>query len=158
MFSIVDFEQVTVNRYLKRKRTLTKKIERSPINAGLKYKLSHWLPKCKIYNDPDDGMFNFSKNEFFLIIPQSNQALNKEHKVFLGHLFCGYFFEAYETVIMQNVVKELRALDYVLLIMNGVPPFAIYESKLDLFYFHYHSLYDLHYNLHAMVKITKTKR
>ena len=83
MFSIVDFEQVTVNRYLKRKRTLTKKIERSTINAGFKYKLSHGFPKCKIYNDPDDGMFNFSKNDFFVIIPQSNHVLKKEHKMFL---------------------------------------------------------------------------
>ena len=79
MFSIVDFEQVTVNRYLKRKRTLTKKIERSTINAGFKYKLNHEFLKCKFYNDPDDGMFNFSKNEFFLIILQSNHVLKKEN-------------------------------------------------------------------------------
>ena len=42
-------------------------------------KLSHGFSKCKIYNDPDDGMFNFFKNDFFLIIPQSNHELNKEH-------------------------------------------------------------------------------
>ena len=56
-------------------------------------------------------------------------------------------------------MKELSALDYVLLIMNYIPRFAIYavllqsaskiirnncaESKVDLFYLHYHSLYDL---------------
>ena len=57
-------------------------------------------------------MFNFSKNEFFLITPQSNHVLNKEHKVFLRHLFCRYSFEAFMTVIMQNIVKELSALDY----------------------------------------------
>ena len=90
----------------------TKKIERSTINAGLKYKLSHRFLKWKIYNEPDDGMFNFSKNEFFLITPQSNHVLIKEHKVFLRHLFCRYFFEAFMIVIMQNVVKELSALDY----------------------------------------------
>ena len=93
--------------------------------------MSHGFPKCKIYNDPHDGMFNFSKNEFVLIIPQSNQVLNKEHKVFLGHLFCRYFFGAYMIVIMQNVVKESSALDYVLLIMNCVPPFAIYAVLLQ---------------------------
>ena len=42
-------------------------------------KLSHGFPKCKIYNDPDDGTFNFPKNDFFLIIAQSNLGLNKKH-------------------------------------------------------------------------------
>ena len=131
MFSIFDFEQVTVNRYLKRKRTLTKKIERSTINAGFKYTLSHEFPKCKIYNDPGNSMFNFSKNDFFLIVPQSNHVLNKEHKAFLRNLFCRYFFEAYLIVIMQNIVKELSALDYMLLIMNCIPRFAIYAALLQ---------------------------
>ena len=75
-------------------------------------------------------MVYFSKNDFFLIIPQSNDVLNKEHKVFLGNLFCRYFFKAYIIVIMQNFVKELSALDYALLIMNCIPRFAIYAVLL----------------------------
>ena len=96
-----------------------------------KCRLSHGFPKQKIYNDPDDGIYNFSRNDFFLIILQSNHASNKEHKVFLGHLFCNYFFEEYMLVIMQNFVKELNALDYVLLVMNCVPAFAIYAVLLQ---------------------------
>ena len=61
-------------------------------------KLSHGFPKCKIYNDPDDGMFNFSKNDFFLIILQSNHELNKEHV--LGTFVLQIFFEACMIVIM----------------------------------------------------------
>ena len=54
-------------------------------------RLSHGFPKCKIYNDPDDGMFNFSKSDFFLIIPQSNHVLNKEHV--LGAFVLQIFFK-----------------------------------------------------------------
>ena len=94
VFSVVDFEQVTLIKYLKRKRTLTKKIERSTINAGFKYR----QVQCKIYNDPDDGMFNFSKNDFFLIILQSNHELNNEHV--LGTFVLQIVFEACMIVIM----------------------------------------------------------
>ena len=96
MFSIVDFEQVTVNRSFQ-----TKQKKSRAVNAGFKYKLSHGFPKWKIYNNPDDVMFNFSKNEFFLVTTQSNHVLNKEHKVFLGYLFCRYYFEAFMIVICK---------------------------------------------------------
>ena len=138
-------------------------------------KLSHGFPKCKIYNDPDDGTFNFSKNDFFLIIPQSNHVLNKNHV--LGTFALQIFFEAYMIVIMKNIVKELGALGFELhtpfRYLRGIQPVCkqnykkylqvllqdrCAESKLDLFYLHCHSLYDLHYNVHAMVQITKTKR
>ena len=130
MISIVDFEQVTVNRYLKRKRTLTKKFERSTINAGFNYRLSHGFPKRKIYNYPDDGIYNFSKNDFFLLFLSRMMYRTKGIK-------CSWdtcstdFFEAYMIVILQNFVKKLSALDYVLLIMNCVPPFAIYTVLLQ---------------------------
>ena len=80
-------------------------------------------------------------------------------------------------VIMKNIVKKLSALDYELhtpfRYFGGTDPVCkqnykkylqvllqdrCVESKLDLFYLHCHSLYDLHYNVHAMPKITKTKR
>ena len=87
-------------------------------------KLSHGFPNCKIYNDPDDGMFNFFKNDFFLIIYRSNHVLNKEHA--LGTFVLQIFFQAYMTVIIKIIVKELSALDYELhtlfRYLRGTPP------------------------------------
>ena len=121
MFSVVDFEQVTVNRYLKRKWTLTKKIERSTINVGFKYRQADsWISQVQNLQWPRW----FSKNDFFLIIPQSNHVLNKEHV--LGTFVLEIFFDAYMIVIMENIVKKLSSLDYELhapfRYLRGTPP------------------------------------
>ena len=92
---------------LEEKMNFNAKIERSTINAGFKYRQADlWISQVQNLQWPRW----FSKNDFFLIIPQSNHVLSKEHV--LGTIVLQIFFWAYMIAIMKNIVKELSALDY----------------------------------------------